>query len=163
MRSLDIKLDAKIKTLNGKLQTISTEHSVFYGCENENNSGQLPAIVQLRKATNDKYLLYAFGANGEAKSEYEVTLGLKHSFLSREIDVTLKTDNKGIIDLGKLKDIQRVNYTGHLGAYKSWVLEEDSCVLPPAVCVSKDAPFKIACSTRSPACLYSLFRTATSE
>lgn len=74
------------------------------------------------------------------------------------MDVLLKTNQGGVIELGELKDIQWLDFTNSYSNYRQWDLRDDTrSALPPAVCVSAEKDFKIACPTNLPESLYSLY------
>ena len=58
------------------------------------------------------YVLELRGRNGETLSERPVLVKLRHRDFTRTVDVSLKTDGRGRIVLGKLKDITRID-TAH--------------------------------------------------
>jgi hypothetical protein len=88
-----------------------------------------------------------------------VSLRFKHAFVNRTIDVLLKTNKEGIIELGDLKDIQWLDFANSsYFNYRQWNLRDDArSALPPAICVSAEKDFKIACPTNLPESLYSLY------
>lgn len=162
--NLKFRLQAKIKTLNGTLHTIDVKHRIRY--ESTANQRGVPASIQLRKTADNKYFIHAFGTNGEPKKDYEVSLQLKHAYLRYPyIDVNLKTNDEGSIELGELANIQWINFTNIPGDYKQWLINNDKqSLLPPAVCVSANTPFKIACSSPTlPDSLFSLYKTGVGE
>jgi len=73
-----------------------------------------------------KYILEMLGRNGEPLSERPVALRLKHRDFKRTVDVSLKTDARGRIWLGALKDIARIS-TSHgakMEVPHTWVLAD---------------------------------------
>lgn len=105
----------------------------------------MPASVHLRQNSEGEHFLYAFGKNGEPKKGYEISLKLKHNYIAyRQVEVTLKTNEEGFVELGKLTNIQWIEYSNSQGTYKQWLI---NCVkqslLPPAVCSLANTSFKI--------------------
>ncbi|KAG2236978.1 hypothetical protein INT48_002047 [Thamnidium elegans] len=154
--SLDFTLTAKIRTLNDTLEPIDFKHSISYRIPVENTG--VPESVHLKKSVDGNYFIHVFGLNGEPKANYEVSLKIKHAFVSYDqVHVTLKTNSEGVIELGPLPDIQWVEYSSSQVTYKQWSMNNDKkCVLPPAVCVAADTPFRIACSINVSNSLFSL-------
>lgn len=67
--------------------------------------------------------------------------------------------------MGKLVDIQWIEYSNIQGAYKQWTINnEEQSLMTPAICVSADTPFKVTCSTAlSSDLLYSLYKTGARQ
>lgn len=150
--------------MDGTLQAIDVKHSIHYATPVDNSG--VPASVHLRKTADDRYFIHAFGKNGESKKDYEVSLKLKHAFVQyRQVEVTLKTNDEGSIDLGKLLNIQWIEYSNTQGTYKQWLINnEKQGLLPPAICVSADTSFKVACYTASSSdLLFSLYKVGVRE
>jgi hypothetical protein len=161
---LKFSLQAKIKTLNDTLQTIDVEHRIQYKSPIDHSG--VPASIHLRRSADGKHYIHAFGKNGEPKKNYEVSLQLKHAYVQySDVEVSLKTNDEGTIELGKLVDVQWIKYTNSQGAYKQWLINNDkSSLLPPAVCVPANTSFKIACTSPSLSdSLFSLYKTGVRE
>ncbi|KAI9254122.1 hypothetical protein EDC94DRAFT_524762 [Helicostylum pulchrum] len=161
--SLDFTLNAKIRTLNDTLEPMDIKHSITYRIPVENTG--VPESVHLKKSIDGNYFIHVFGLNGEPKANYEVSLKIKHTFVTyNQVNITLKTNNEGVIELGPLPDIQWVEYSSPQVTNKQWSMNNDKKrVLPPAICVAADTPFRIACSTDVSALLFSLYRTGVRE
>lgn len=140
------------------------KHSINYNAP-VSSSGVFTSI-HLRKETDDNYFIYAFGKNGEPKTDYEISIKLKHAFVQyRHVEVTLKSNEEGFISLGKLKNIQSIEYSNIQGAYKHWTINnENQGLLPLAICVLADTSFDVSCHTAlSPDLLYSLYKIGVNE
>lgn len=157
MTSVEFHLRGKVKGMDGTQHEVDANRTISIDAAS-NNSG-VPFSIQLQR-TSDNYFIHVFGKNGEVKRDFEVSLRFKHAFVNRNIEVLLKTDQQGVIELGALKDIQWFDYNSSCSTYKQWVLRDDAkSTLPPAICVSADKDFKIACPTHLPESLYSLYTT----
>jgi hypothetical protein len=164
VETLEFNLQAKIRTLKDTLETVNVEHRINYASPVDNTG--VPASIHLRKDTEDNHFVHAFGKNGESKKNYEVSLKLKHAYVAyRPIEVTLKTNENGFVELGKLKNIQWVEYSNSHGSYKQWLVNNvKQSLLPPAVCISVNTPFKIMRPTLPVSdLLFSLYKTGTRE
>ncbi|KAK9762469.1 hypothetical protein K7432_011754, partial [Basidiobolus ranarum] len=164
LTNLEFSLQAKIKTLNDTLKTIDVKHSIQYSSPVDHTG--VPASVHLKKAVDDNYFIYAFGKNGEPKKDYEVSLKLKHAYIQyRQVEVILKTNCEGIIELGKLAGIQWIEYSNSSGAYKQWLINHNKqSLLPPAICVSTNTAFKLSCPSPSTSeSLFSLYKIGVRE
>ncbi|KAG2231590.1 hypothetical protein INT48_003690 [Thamnidium elegans] len=161
--NLDFTLNAKIRTLNDTLEPTDFKHSISYRIPIENIG--VPESVHLKKSIDGNYFIHVFGLNGEPKANYEVSLKIKHAFVTyNQVNVILKTNSEGVIELGPLPDIQWVEYSSAQVTYKQWSMNNDKkCVLPPAVCVAADTPFIIACSADVSGLLFSLYKTGIRE
>ncbi|GAN07735.1 conserved hypothetical protein [Mucor ambiguus] len=156
LTSVEFHLKGKIKGMDGTQHEVTANRTISINAA-FSDSG-VPSSIQLQR-TSDNYFIHVFGKNGEVKKDFEVSLRFKHAFVNRNIEVLLKTDQQGIIELGELKDIQWLEYSSS-STYKQWVLRDDTqSSLPPAICVSADKDFKIACPTHLPESLYSLYTT----
>ncbi|KAI8636911.1 hypothetical protein BD408DRAFT_486588 [Parasitella parasitica] len=154
---VDFHLTGKLKGIDGSMHEIGANHNISF-CVGP-SSRNLPCSVQLEKS-NDIYFIRAFGKNGEPQKDYEVSLRLKHAFVNRTVDVLVKTNQEGAVELGELKDIQWIEFNNTYSTYKQWVFRNDiNSALPPAVCVSAGKEFRIACPTSLPGSLYSLYAT----
>ncbi|CEP11483.1 hypothetical protein [Parasitella parasitica] len=156
---VEFRLKGKLKGIDGSMHEVSADRSISFFEPSSSGSSSLPFSVQLEKS-NNIYFIRVFGKNGEPQKDYEVSLRLRHAFVNRTIDVLLKTNQEGAVELGELKDIQWLEFTNTYSTYKQWVLRDDTkSALPPAICVSAAKDFKIACSTHLPDSLYSLYTT----
>ncbi|MGB2819658.1 MAG: hypothetical protein WBF17_01655, partial [Phycisphaerae bacterium] len=76
--------------------------------------------------SDGKYALEMLGRNGEPLAERPVALRLKHRDFKQTVDVSLKTDARGRILLGALRDIARIS-TSHgpkMEVPHTWALQE---------------------------------------
>src|SRR5262249_16648007 len=71
------------------------------------------------------HVLELLGRTGEAKPDRPVQLALKHRDFRTPVNVTLKTDVQGRINLGALVDIVHVTATGPEGTAHTWPLPFD--------------------------------------
>lgn len=157
LTSVEFQLTGKLKGMDGTQHEVNANRTISINAAS--NSSGVPSSIQLQR-TSDNYFIHVFGKNGEVKKDFEVSLRFKHAFVNRNIEVLLKTDQQGMIDLGKLNGIQWFDYNSSYATYKQWVLRDDSkSTLPPSICVSADKDFKIACPTDLPESLYSLYTT----
>ncbi|RCI02858.1 hypothetical protein CU098_000362, partial [Rhizopus stolonifer] len=157
LKSLRFNLEVKVKGLDDTFQTLNVQRTINYN--SPVNASGTPASIHLSKTTDNRFLLYAFGKNGEAKTDYEVSLKFKHAFVSRPIDTLLKTNEQGYIDLGKLQDIQFFeHYTPQLG-YRQWKIHRNmQSITPQTISVPTDTDFKVTCQDDLSESLCSLYK-----
>jgi len=116
-------LTAKVKNLSRNREDALSASGTFQlnGIDATATVGDLHLL-----RADGRYLLEMLGRNGEPLSERPVTLRLKHRDFKRTVDVSLKTDARGRILLGALKDIARIG-TSHgpkMEVKHTWVLQE---------------------------------------
>ncbi len=162
MVKLNFRLVAKIKTLRGTLQNLEASHTIL-NKPTINNSG-IPASIHLSKSRNNTYTLHAFGKNGEIRKDCEVSLRLKHLCVDRVVETLLKTNEKGIIQLGDMKDIVWIECSCARSTYKQYFLKDTfRAILPSSFCISPNTSFKISCSTDFHDAMYSLYEIGLQE
>ncbi|NLX57883.1 MAG: hypothetical protein GXY74_02205 [Phycisphaerae bacterium] len=81
-----------------------------------------------------KYVLDVLGKTGEAKADRPVQLTLKHRDFRDQVPASLQTDDRGRIQLGALKDIDRLTVQGPEGTSHTWTLARDWHSYPRVVC-----------------------------
>jgi hypothetical protein len=79
--------------------------------------------------TANGWVLSALGKTGEPRAQRLVNVGLVHRWSRRQLDVTLATDERGRIELGKLDGIARI--TAMLGRQmQTWTIESPIAPAP---------------------------------
>ncbi|KAI8365074.1 hypothetical protein BD560DRAFT_402026 [Blakeslea trispora] len=145
LHSLHFHFRAKAYKMDGTLESFHKEHTINYNSVSCRTG--LPAGVHLTKTKEGNYVLNAFGKNGEAKSDYEISLRFKHAFLKDSICVPMKTSAEGLINLGQLEDICYFEYYNQFGTQKQWQLQNNEDVtIPKAIVVPVHTEFKIPCT-----------------
>jgi len=122
LSNLNITLAAKVKNLSlAKTVDLSAMHLVQI---NQIERSEKIEDLHFAKFGND-YVIELLGRSGEARMDRSVSLVIKHRDFKNPIQVALKTDNLGRINLGPLVDIQNVSATGPEGTSHNWVLNSD--------------------------------------
>jgi hypothetical protein len=136
VETLEFKLEARVKALNGSIETVSASHCNRYTI----HDGQ-PTNVCLKRGIDGQYFIHVLGQNGEPKPGKEIWLALKHAYVSSEIRTSLQSNDEGIIELGQLPNIISVEYKG-----QTWNIapEYSTPLLPSFICVEANKPFKVA-------------------
>ena len=57
------------------------------------------------------FFYIVLGKNGEPKPKIEIDLKLQHKLIKKVISITLKTNEEGVVALGKLQDISCLKAT----------------------------------------------------
>ncbi|MFM9117756.1 MAG: hypothetical protein ACKOU6_16520, partial [Planctomycetota bacterium] len=80
-----------------------------------------------------KYFVELLGRTGEPKVSRAVNFVFKHRDFQEPIQVTLKTDALGRVQLGELTDIVTLTATGPEGTVHNWPLHSDSYSYPATI------------------------------
>ncbi|MDQ3625074.1 MAG: hypothetical protein M3463_21780, partial [Verrucomicrobiota bacterium] len=125
-------------TLSGKVKNLSAG-----GEENELSAKRTWQLNGIDKtaATNDGYLSrfgnrYVFellGKNGESLPDQQVLFRFTHRDFSKEEIIPLRTDEKGRIHLGELKDIWKVGAKLPNGRTRTWGLRDSERAWPESI------------------------------
>src|SRR5205823_7030326 len=119
LTSLTIALEAGVKSLsrNETVRYASAETFTLNGIDKTDKIEDL----HLAKFGAD-YVLELLGRTGEAKSDRQVNLELKHRDFKEPVRVSLKTDARGRVLLGPLADVVGVKAAGPEGTAHAWAL-----------------------------------------
>ncbi|OBZ90101.1 Actin-binding protein F [Choanephora cucurbitarum] len=155
---LNLHFKARARKMDNTFESFHSEHIINY--HSASDASGLPPSVHLTKSKEGRYLLHAFGKNGEIKNDCEISLRFKHTFLKEMICVPMKTNAEGYIDLGELKDICYFEHFSAHATYKQWKIQStEDAVLPENLIVPAHTEFKIAYAsnqTRPDCALYRL-------
>ena len=107
--SLHIALTAKVKSLStGKTIDLATGQSFpLNGIDRSDKTEDLHFAK-----FGAEYVIELLGRTGEAKADRPVQLAIKHRDFREQVNVTLKTDAKGRLNLGRLTDITSLTDRG---------------------------------------------------
>ena len=83
------------------------------------------------------------GKGGESRSGRAVHLTVKHRDFTQAVDVILKTDRSGSIDLGELVDIVQITARGPENTFRTWTLEQDRCSERAVIHGLSDEPVRV--------------------
>jgi len=152
LQSLRITLRGKVQSLSqNKEIDLSVSESVTVnridGTE-KTESVFLRTVAdgnRLGKPRRSGYHVELLGKTGEPRADRAVDLRFKHRDFTRTVDVTLKTDAKGSIDLGALKDITWVRATGPEKTAATWYLPEDKTSNDPLIHALVGESIAVAC------------------
>ena len=71
----------------------------------------------IKKDDNDNYIIHFLGKNGEPKINNTIVLDIEHILqksVNNDKEIFLETDNNGMINLGKLKDVKEIELNNDL-------------------------------------------------
>lgn len=116
-------------TLKAKVQNLSQNHKVDLAASETlvlNQIDKTEKVDDLHLARYaGGYVVELLGRSGEPKRDRPVALAIKHRDFRDPVQVTLKTDARGRVDLGPLTDIASVTATGPQGTTHAWTLPAD--------------------------------------
>ena len=106
LKRIEIQLKAKIrnKTLNEDNNLSFTKIFKF------TRNYEFDTLI--KKNDEGNYLIHYLGKNGEPKPNHSIGLKITHelqSNINNDNQILLETNSEGIIDLGKLKDVENIN------------------------------------------------------
>ncbi|MCE9567021.1 MAG: hypothetical protein K8U57_33885 [Planctomycetes bacterium] len=123
LKALDITLTAKVKNVsNGK--TIGLVESKAFNLNGIDRTDKIEDLHFARFGQN--YVVELLGLMGELKADRPITLSIKHRLFRTPVQVILKTDALGRINLGPLTDIVSVNASGPALIPHTWTLSTDA-------------------------------------
>ena len=115
-------LEARIKNLSrGRTDTVSAQNAI--DLNNILKTEKIEDIHLVR--SSEGVILEVLGRTGEPRPDRAVNVSLKHRDFREMINVSLKSDAKGRVNLGKLEGIVRVDATGSEGVPHSWPIHVD--------------------------------------
>jgi hypothetical protein len=116
-------------SLTAKVQNLSQNKKIDLAVAQTlslNSIDKTDKVEDLHLAKIDKeYVVELLGKSGEAKSDRAVQFSVKHRHFREPVQVSLKTDPRGRIRLGKLVDIDSVTATGPEGTAHTWPIRDD--------------------------------------
>ncbi len=122
LRSLDISLNGKVQNLNtGEKVTLSVQKRIAV---NQIVETEKTEDLFLRRVDSG-YIVELLGRNAEARTARAVRLELKHRDFRRVVHVSLKTDEKGRVYLGALRDIVWVKVRDSENTTHTWQIPCD--------------------------------------
>ena len=122
LASLTVTLRAKVKAMNSGAKIDLAASQSF----NVNGIARTDKIEDLHLAKfGPDYAVELLGRTGEAKADRPVQFQFKHREFRDLVHVTLKTDERGRVNLGPLVGITTVTATGPEGTAHSWTLPLD--------------------------------------
>jgi hypothetical protein len=130
----EIRVPARLKTLTvtliAKVKNVSTGKSVELSASKAfsmNGIEVTDKIEDLHLARfGSGYFVELLGRTGEPKPDRPVHVALKHRDFKQVVNVSLKTDPSGRVNLGTLSDIVTVTATGPEGTAHTWTLSTDA-------------------------------------
>jgi hypothetical protein len=122
LAALNIVLSAKVKSLsqNKSIDLAAADTFALNGIDKTDKIEDL----HLARFGPDHWL-ELLGKSGEPRPDRPVHLALKHRDFRQPVNVTLKTDAQGRVNLGPLLDIASVTATGPEGTAHTWTLSFD--------------------------------------
>lgn len=128
LRKINIVLSGKIKNLNsGKYDNLATISNV---ATNKINETAKIEDIYIRKS-KEGYIAELLGRNAEQRKERPINLELKHRDFKQTVHVSLKTDEKGRVNLGELNDIVYIRIEGPEKTQHTWQIPKDKVSRTP--------------------------------
>ena len=122
LASLTITLRGKVKVASRGNETELSASQAFQ----VNGIQKTDRVDEVHLGRDGKgYWLEVAGRTGETRADRSVQVVLKHREFKEPVRVSLKSDAKGIVTLGPLAGIDRVEATVAGGAARSWALAGD--------------------------------------
>ena len=117
LKSISLSLTAEIKHLSrSKTDTVSANQTFAINAIDQSDAIQDIHLVP----SNRGYFLELLGKSGEVRTKQAVRLAVKHDQFTNSINVDLQTDEKGLIELGDLQNIESITATPVAGTKKTW-------------------------------------------
>lgn len=127
--SVSLTLKARIQNLSRARKEDLAESVTF--ALNEIERGSAVQDLHLGRGA-DGYWVELLGKNGEPRPGEPLACAFKHRLFRDEVEVELKTDERGIAWLGALDGLERVRVREPFGVSHDWFLARDTA-MPPAV------------------------------
>ena len=122
LSAIQFTLKAKVKNLSNNRDDSFAANDTF----SVNQIDHTEKVEDLHFAKmGDAYLIELLGKTGESRVDRPVQLSFKHRDFKRTVSITLKTDERGRVDLGALADIATVTATGPEKTAHTWNLLKD--------------------------------------
>lgn len=120
--SISVQLSAKVKNLStGKTIDLSAGNSFSL-----NQIDRTDKIEDLHFAKfGDEYVIELLGRSGEPKPDRAIQLSIKHRDFREPVNISLKTDALGRVQLGSLPEIASVKATGPEGTSHTWTIAQN--------------------------------------
>lgn len=130
LAGIQFVLRAKIQNRSaGKKDDLIVQESFTL---NEINRSEKIEDLHLVRAAG-KYFVELLGRTGEPKASRAVNFTFKHRDFQEPVQVTLKTDPLGRVQLGELTDMVSVTVTGPEGTSQTWPLPADAHTYPATI------------------------------
>ena len=108
-KSISYKFECDVMNLS----THKLQHLIYTQNENvdglKNSKTKDCFLRKVNKGNEINYILEFIGKNGEVVSDYVLNVFIKFKYLKEMININLRTDDKGQINLGPLKNVSFIN------------------------------------------------------
>jgi hypothetical protein len=123
LKSLTFTLSAKVKSIaSGKPVELAVSQS--FGLNEIERTDKIEDLHLAKFGPN--YVVELLGRTGEARPDRPVRLAIKHREFKEQVQVTLKTDPLGRVNLGPLAEVVTVTATGPEDTAHTWTLVTDA-------------------------------------
>ncbi|MAG58323.1 MAG: hypothetical protein CMJ83_18710 [Planctomycetes bacterium] len=128
LKGLSVRLRGRVTSisLDDKVSVASSEVRFRLNLMDSTARTMSPLLVR----TPGGYVLDFLGKNGEPVGDHAVTLSLTHRHFADRVDVSLKTNANGRIELGPLTDVTHLTLPSLPAGYRSWALPRDQRTYP---------------------------------
>ena len=128
LSAINFQLTAVVKQVSNGNQRVNLSASGVFTLNDIDKTDKIEDLHLLQNASG--YVLELRGKTGEAKVSRPVNFVIKHRNFRQPLNVTLKSDPSGRINLGQLADIVHVTATGPEGTAHTWQLRIDAHTYP---------------------------------
>ncbi|KAJ3049091.1 hypothetical protein HK097_009881 [Rhizophlyctis rosea] len=142
LQSIQFRLDAKVRVESKK-----TDRDLSFSSEllevNKIQMGNGVASLFLQRA-RDGWRVAVLGKNGEPRADQDVFLQLQHKFFQEPVRLTLRTDQKGLVQLGKLENITNIQAVSTDGAATWDIAAADATLkVPNSLVIAEGTPVRL--------------------
>ena len=131
LKTLRVVMEAEIKIVSEGDKKIQLVQEKTFGLNGINESRQT-SDFHLAKI-DGRYFIEWLGRNGEPRSNRSALVKFQHKDFTRDIDHTLRTNERGRILLGALTGIAHVKISAPDCEAQHWYLRRDEMILPSAL------------------------------
>ncbi|MFK7766123.1 MAG: hypothetical protein AB8B55_02690 [Mariniblastus sp.] len=117
LKTVSLKLTSEVKNLSkNKIENVVATQTYAVNAIDKSDSIQDIHLVPSSRG----YFLELLGKSGEIRVKQAVRLTIKHQDFTITKNVDLQTDEKGLIELGDLENVQYITATPVAGTKKTW-------------------------------------------
>ncbi|WP_425615021.1 hypothetical protein NA78x_004909 [Anatilimnocola sp. NA78] len=128
LAAISFQLSARTQKVTAGNQKIDLSASQGFTLNEIDRTDKVEDLHLVRSSSG--YVLELRGKTGEARVSRPVTLNVKHRDFRQPLNVTLKSDPNGRINLGQLNEIAHITATGPAGTAHTWHLRLDAHTYP---------------------------------
>ncbi|WP_254507916.1 hypothetical protein [Anatilimnocola floriformis] len=128
LAAINFQLTAQVKQVSNGSQKVNLSAGGVFTLNEIDRTDKIEDLHLMQTASG--YIVELRGKTGESKVSRPVNFVIKHRNFRQPLNVTLKSDPSGRINLGQLIDIANVTATGPEGTSHNWQLRIDAHTYP---------------------------------